>query len=60
MDVVTTVFEAVAVVLIAAGLAVLTAAGLPGLLGVGLGLLVAGCVLGLASFLIVARGGDDR
>ena len=59
MDVVTTVLEAAAVLLIAAGLAVLVWAGLPGPIGVGLGCLVAGLVLLLSSYLVTRRG-DDR
>jgi hypothetical protein len=51
-ELVTSVLELVAVVLLAAGLALATAAGLGGLLGAGAGLAVAAVVLGGASGLL--------
>jgi hypothetical protein len=58
-DLITTVFEILAVVLLAAGAALAVAAAIGGLLGAGLGLTMAAMVLGSASAVLrlLARPG---
>lgn len=55
---VTSVLEVLAVLLVASGVGVVVAAVVPGAVGVGAGLLAAGVLLLLASWVITRAGGD--